>query len=83
MKLVHSRTDAPCELPDEWRGLIEKLREMAADIEAEPIPARFRELLGLDDPDQPPPAAPGQRIARFYDDRAEETEAAERRLASK
>jgi hypothetical protein len=46
---------------DDMRELAKKLREIHADIEEEPIPARIRELLGLDDPDRPPPAAPGQR----------------------
>jgi hypothetical protein len=43
--------------------LTKKLRKIISDIEAEPIPARFRKLLGLDDPDRPPPGTPGMRVS--------------------
>jgi hypothetical protein len=80
VKLVHSRTDAPRELPEEWRLLTEKLRAIVADIQAEEIPPRFARLLG-EPPDRPPPGAPGQRPARTYDELPEEAEAAERQVA--
>jgi hypothetical protein len=81
VKLVHSRTDAPRELPEEWRQLIEKLREIHADIEAVEIPPRIARLLGQPPDDRPPRGAPGQRIPRHYDEPAEEAEAAERHVA--
>ena len=81
MKLVHSRTDAPRELPEEWRLLTEKLRAIVADIQAEEIPPHFARLLG-EPPDRTPPrGAPGQRIPLPYDKPAEEVEAGERQVA--
>jgi sugar phosphate isomerase/epimerase len=74
VKLVHTRTDAPRELPEEWKRLIEMLREMAADIMATPTPFE-------PPPDRPPPCAPGQRTVHHYNELAEQAEAAERQVA--
>jgi hypothetical protein len=74
VKLVHSRTDAPQELPEEWRRLADKLREIFADIAAAENPLS-------PPPDRPPPGAPGQRPARIYVEIPEEAEAAEQLVA--
>jgi hypothetical protein len=75
VKLVHSRADAPRRLPEEMRRVVEKLREIFAEIAATESPFP---------PDRPPPASPlSQRIARGLDELPEETEAAERQAIPK
>jgi sugar phosphate isomerase/epimerase len=74
VKLVHSRTDAPRQLPEEMRRVVEKLGEIFADIAATENPFS-------PPPDRPPPGAPGQRPAHHYDELAEEAEAAEQQVA--
>jgi len=72
------RADAPRQVPEGWRRVIEKL-EMQADIMAMENP--FTHLLPPDEP--PPRGAPGQRIVHGCDELPEETEAAERKAAPK
>jgi hypothetical protein len=76
VKLVH-KNDAPRQVPEQLRRVIEKLRETFADVEATPIPSRIAHLLEPP-PERPPPGAPGERIARESEQVPEEAEAAER-----
>jgi hypothetical protein len=79
VKLVHSRTDAPGEVPEELRRALDKLRETYADIVAMKNP--FAHLLP---PDGPPPTTPlGKRPARVYDELPEHVEAAGRQAVLK